>query len=183
MPFLGIDQSLRATGICLLSEQGDLIRLETLDPGVLRKEARLSFIKQRVSSLLSDNVQFAAFEAYAYDSVSQHFSLGEIGGVLKLLAYEHGIPFVTVAPIALKKFATGNVHASKDDMCSAAKRLGLTPADDNQADAFFLASIAQHLWLETKPKVRAQLEVLQHLKQPPKPKRQRRVRRMLKNAL
>lgn len=64
--------------------------------------------------------------------------LGEAAGVVKLRLFRMGVPFVLVAPKALKKFATGNGNASKDEMVAACKAAGGVPANDDEADAFWL---------------------------------------------
>lgn len=183
MPFLGVDQSLRAAGVCRLSDAGSVDELYTIDPGKRRGPARLAFIEASVQRSLSSNVQFVCFEGYSYDSVSRHFALGEVGGVLQLLAYKLDIPALAVAPASLKKFATGKSNASKEAMCRAAEKLGVDIGDDddNQADAFFLATIARYIGRGDQPNIRAQLEVLQQLRNPVR-KRVRRVRRLIKNA-
>ena len=177
MPFLGIDQSLQAAGLCLLNDKGFAMSLETVDTKGQRGAERLYTIRERVRSFLPGTA-CVAMEGYSYDSTSRHFDLGEVGGVIKLLLYEQVIPLVIVAPVALKKFATGNIRASKEDMCLAA-----CVHDDNQADAFFLATIARHMGQNTSPNVRAQLEVLQQLRHPVAATPKRRVRRLLKNAI
>jgi len=183
MAYLGIDQSLTGTGLCLLGEDGALMYSETVDPGKLRGAARLSFIKQRLQHVIeSTEAVKAAYEGYAYEGVGRVFQLGEIGGVVQLTLHEAGVPAVSVAPVALKKFATGSPKADKDEMLAAARRDGAEARDDNQADAFFLARIAFHLATEVQPRTRAQTEVLHALKNP-KVKTSRRVRKFVKHAL
>lgn len=182
MPFLGIDQSLRGTGLCLLSEAGEVLSLKTVRLGASRGAARLACIHAAVLAQLS-SVTFVAMEGYSYNSTSRHFDLGEVGGVLKLMLHEREIPFLSVAPCALKKYATGNSEASKEAMMEAAHKHGIDVHDDNQADAFFLADVARQFSLDLCPRNRCQLEVLHQLKSPPPPRRRRAVRRTLKNAL
>ena len=183
MAYLGIDQSLTATGLCLLNDGGYLLRLETVDPGKVRGAARLSLIKQRLLSFLSrEPVKGAAYEGYAYDAVGRVFQLGEVGGVVQLTLHEGGVPAVSVAPVALKKFATGSPKADKDVMIAAAKRAEIAAADDNQADAFFLARVAFLLGSGRPGGTRTQLEVLHAIKNP-KVKTTRRVRKLVKHAL
>ena len=61
---------------------------------------------------------------------------------VQAFAAEQGIELMTVHTSKLKKFATGNGRASKEDMIKAAKRLGWAPADDNEADAIMLLYFA-----------------------------------------
>jgi crossover junction endodeoxyribonuclease RuvC len=142
MVFLGIDQSLTGTGLCVLSDDGSMVATALVSTNDLRDGERLVFIKTAVAALLP-GVEFATLEGYSYDSVGRVFELGEIGGVIKVLLLEHRVPYVVVAPVLVKKFATGSAHANKDKMLEAAVRCGHDFGDnDDQADAFFLARIA-----------------------------------------
>jgi len=182
MVFLGIDQSLTGTGICVLSDEGKLVASATVTPDDLRDGTRLAFIKTAVASLLS-GVQFAALEGYSYNSVGHVFELGEIGGVLKVLLVEHDISYVVVPPVLVKKFATGSAYADKEKMLEAAVRCGHDFGDnDDQADAFFLARIAL-AYAKNTARHRCEMEVLHTLRNPPKAKAKRRVRRLIKNAI
>ena len=181
--YLGIDQSLNATGLCLVDDQGMVRESETVDPGKLRDVERLAFVKARVTSLLRRGAKFVAFEGYSYNSVGRVFELGEVGGVLRLVVFESGLKYVVLPPASLKKFATGNPEAEKEAMVDAAKEAGFNASDDNQADAFFLAQVARHYHLETSPRKREQLEVLHALRFPKLKKPARRIRRIIKNAI
>jgi Holliday junction resolvasome RuvABC endonuclease subunit len=182
--FLGVDQSLRGTGLCLLSAEGRVSHLSTVETGDLRGAERLAFIRARVDAVLGSGVLMVAMEGYAYHSVGAVFELGEIGGVLKLLAWDRGINPVVVPPASLKKYATGNSQADKAAMIAAARAAGVPVPDDgdDQADAFFLADVALHLHTKQPPRGRARMEVLRQLSHPPARGSRPRVRR-LKNAL
>lgn len=63
------------------------------------------------------------------------------GGLLATLtswAEHHGIPYSGVPVGSIKKHATGKGNAPKEAMIAAAVARGLTPADDNEADALAL---------------------------------------------
>lgn len=181
--YVGIDQSLNGTGLCLRDAAGVVHATQTIDPGKLRGVERLACVKTRVTSFLSSRVAFVAFEGYSYNSVGRVFELGEVGGVLRLVVHEYGLSFVVVPPASLKKFATGNASAEKEDMVEAAKAAGFVTTDDNQADAFFLSQIARCYHLELAPPNRAQLEVLHSLRSPKSKKPTRRIRRVVKNSI
>lgn len=184
MSYLGIDASLEGTGLCLLCEDGSVKDMRTVRPGGLRGMARLALIKAAACELLRpmNQVRGAAIEGYAFGAVNQAFSLGEIGGILRLLMHEHEVPYVDVPPISLKKFATGSTHADKDDMIAAAKALGAQPEDDNQADAYHLAWLARAMAL--RPRLtRVQLEVVHQLTSPTSKKARRRPRRLVSNPV
>lgn len=181
--FLGIDQSLNATGLCLVDADGRPTHGETVTPAPRKGAERLAYVKACAMRCLARGVKFVALEGYAYNSVGRVFELGEVGGVLRLLVFEHGLAYVIVAPASLKKFATGNPEAEKTEMVAAAVRVGFAAEDDNQADAFFLAQIARAHHLGLTPNVRAQLEVLHSLRNPKKKPAARRVRRTVRNAI
>lgn len=181
MSFLGIDQSLNATGVCRLGAGGSVVAIATVDPKGARDGDRLILVKRAVASMTAE-VQFAALEGYSYDSVGRVFELGEIGGVVKVLLHESGIEYVVVPPAQLKKFATGNSSASKEDMIAHARNQDCIVADDNQADAFFLARIA-HTYIRGGATRRCEMEVLHALRNPTPKKSRRRVRRLVKAAI
>jgi crossover junction endodeoxyribonuclease RuvC len=181
MSFLGIDQSLNATGICRVDESGAVVAMATVEPYGVKDGDRLLLIKRAVASVATE-IEFAALEGYSYDSVGRVFELGEIGGVIKVLLHESGIKYVVVPPVLLKKFATGKSSASKDDMMLACQSRGITYIDDNQADAFFLACIARAYTRDTA-RYRCELDVIHRLKNPIPKKSKRRVRRLVGGAI
>lgn len=186
MAFLGVDQSLNGTGLCVVDAAGCVLRIETIDVGLRRGAERLAFIEARTESLLDGKIQFVCVEGYSYNSTGTVFELGEVGGVLKLLFFKKGLAFTTVTPAALKKFAVGDHQASKEALIIAARSTeegGVDARDDNQADAYFLASVARMLHVNPpRDTPRHRLEVLHQLRNPER-KTVRRVRRLVKNAL
>jgi crossover junction endodeoxyribonuclease RuvC len=181
--FLGIDPSLTGTGICLIEDDGSVVALETIKTRDLRGAARLQYIRDRAKQIVSRAEVSAAVEAYAYGAVGRVFELGEVGGVLRLLLHDHGLPYLTVAPASLKLFATGRASAEKSDVIAAARSAGPSPADDNQADAFFLAQVARAAHLGTAGLPAHQVRMVQRLLNPPAKKSRRRARRVVKNAV
>ena len=77
-------------------------------------------------------------------SVNKHFfdmrKLSEFRGVLLCVCDEVNLPEPEfINPKGLKKFATGNGNAGKQEMMQAyTQRFNRTPVDDNEADAFWL---------------------------------------------
>lgn len=68
------------------------------------------------------------------------------GGLLATLtswAEHHGIPYSGVPVGSIKKHATGKGNANKDLMIAAAIARGLTPGDDNEADALALLHMVE----------------------------------------
>lgn len=178
MAFLGVDQSLQATGICVLSASCKVINLATIKPGKAKDGKRLFLIRQVIDTFLKD-ITFAALEGYSYASVGKVFELGEVGGVIKCLLTERDIPYISIPPTTLKKFATGTGSADKEKMLAGAKALGVHAANDNESDAFFLSRLARGYYLDASD-LRHELEVIQSLKSPKitKPKLARLLRKI-----
>lgn len=70
-------------------------------------------------------------------------ALGELGGVVRLALYDKDIPYVDVPPSTLKKVATGNGNASKEEVLAAAiRKLGYDSHHNDEADALWLRECA-----------------------------------------
>lgn len=75
-------------------------------------------------------------EGYAYGAKCSREALGELGGVLRLLAYERGWSIVVVPPSTLKAYVTGKGSAPKEQVIlHVYKRWGYSASDNNDADA------------------------------------------------
>lgn len=186
MTFVGVDQSLNATGICVISDEGVvqvLLTVEHKTGGAI--DAKLLSIRRAVISAIS-GARFAAMEGYSYDSVHRAFDLGEVAGTVKTALFEHSVSYVVVPPVTLKLFATGSTNAKKEDVIAAAKTSGVEPGDDNQADALFLARVARAITLGPDRK-RCEMEAIHSLRRQSSGKQNkrtpRRARRLVKNAL
>lgn len=179
MRFLGIDQSLTHTGVCLLDDDEVILLGTIIPPRALHGVKRLLHIEEEVRQLLVLGPALVAFEGYAYEKTMKAHDLGEIGGTLKLLVARANITFIEVAPAALKKFATGDSTATKEVMMREVPRA----KDDHQADAFHLAHVARLFAGCGSSTKRAQLEVLRTLREGKKKSKRRRVRKLIVGAL
>ena len=129
---LGLDLSLTATGYAYNDEVTGVIRSKA------RGMRRLAEIREAVLELAHE-ADVVVLEGYSYASANQAHQIGELGGVVRLALHDRRIPFVDVAPAALKKFATGKGNAPKDAMIAAAiRRFGFEGSDNNEADAWML---------------------------------------------
>ena len=102
-------------------------------------EARLTFIADEIKAILVEHQPIqAGVEAALYSEFVSGL-LGMVHGVCYLELARSGVPFETVAPTSLKKWATGSGAATKDDMVYAAQQGGYIGKSDDEADAFLLA--------------------------------------------
>lgn len=85
-------------------------------------------------------------KAIAYEEVRRHMGVDAAhiyGGIIAKIGEfgeEHRIPYRGIPVGTVKKHATGNGAASKEAMIAAARsRFGISPEDDNHADALMIA--------------------------------------------
>ncbi len=69
-------------------------------------------------------------------------SLWGIAGILEAAVTCANLPIVDVAVPTIKKFATGNGFAAKDDMIKAAQKFGYIGQNEHEADAVCLLNYA-----------------------------------------
>lgn len=165
--YLGIDQSLRSSGVAVLSGAQEVLFNGTVTPGKLTGVHRLACIRDAIRDVLASEpgICFAALEGYAYDvGAGRVFELGEVGGAMKLVLHDAGIPFVVVPPASLKQFVAGSGSATKEQMRQAVlKKWGLDIEQNDECDAYGLAQVARSVHLNTGS-TRAELEVLKKLR-------------------
>jgi len=164
--YLGIDQSLRSSGVVVVGASNDLIYRGTVTPGKLLGVTRLACIRDSLRDVLAaePDICYAAIEGYSIESVNRSFDLGELGGLVRLVLHDAGIPFVVVAPKSLKQFVSSDGSATKELMREAVlKKWGMDFEQDDECDAFGLAQLARSFHLNTGT-TRAELEVLKKLR-------------------
>ena len=87
-------------------------------------------------------------DAVLYEQVRSHAGVDAshaYGGWLAILTAwceHHGIPYQGVPVGTIKRHATGKGNADKAAVVEAVRRLGFSPADDNEADALALLNWA-----------------------------------------
>lgn len=165
---LAIDPSLNGTGLCFMTEFDKLTGKPVLTtqhvvpPKEIVGVERLAWLKGQFEWIL--NVTFAhcncpgwffdvrlvVLENYSYGSkAASAISLGEWGGILRLMLHELKIPVAFVPPSNLKQWLAGTGKANKETMISqATKRSGLDFTNSDEADAWALYAMAcQHYGL------------------------------------
>lgn len=105
---------------------------------------RVVRFKSKVKELVSmEGITIIAYERPAGMHKASIMVASEMVGVLKDLCIEMNINLACYSAQQIKKFATGKGNAGKPEMIEAAKKLGYSPADDNEADAIHLYHLAQ----------------------------------------
>ena len=163
---IGIDPSLCGTGVFILGK--DYTYGMKIMPKKLRGAARLVYIRDGLKEVIEQqSPTFGAIEGYSYGSRGRLFELGEVGGVIKTLLYDHEISILTVTPSQLKKYATGsgnlrNKELKKRVVVAVNKLMGLDlkEKDHDVADAAILSLIAKTFISNTHPTERSKAEVI-----------------------
>lgn len=133
---MGIDPSLTATGLALPDGSTRTIKYT---PRSLTGDIRLKLIYEEVlAEIKAHSVTHAIIEDLPAHAKSAGIT-GKAQGVVRLACLMAEVPYVTVVPSSVKKFATGKGTADKPDMrMELFKRTGIDQKDDNQVDAFWM---------------------------------------------
>jgi Holliday junction resolvasome RuvABC endonuclease subunit len=66
-----------------------------------------------------DAIQHITIEDYAMGAKGRVFHIGENAGAMKMRLYKNNLPYTTISPSEVKKFASGKGNANKDKMYEA----------------------------------------------------------------
>lgn len=138
IPVVGLDPSLRATGLAL--PDGELLTIKT--PACNTLDDRIERIRH-IFGQVGVRARIGALvviegPAFGMNNKATHELAGLWWSLVVRLA-EQGNQVAVMSPGQLKKFATGSGRASKPDMAVAMfERARIKAADDNQVDAFWL---------------------------------------------
>ena len=137
---LGLDISLTKTGAATASGT-----TYTIKGG--KGDERLNTLFREVSQLAHDH-HLAIIEDLPTHAMSAGLT-GQAQGVARLALWRARVPYVTVPPSVLKKWATGKGNAKKPEMIKAALEVAggvdpkvWTPTDD-EADAYLLRELGE----------------------------------------
>lgn len=137
MRVVGLDLSTRSCGIARTDG-----RLVTVKPRAGAKDParRLHEIASGVMAHVHPRTDVVWIEDYNPGGIQglTMAKLGEVGGVVKLRLFERGIRYELLNLQTLKAFGAGRGGASKDEMVEACRAAGGCPANDDEADAFWL---------------------------------------------
>ena len=141
MKLMGLDLSLTSTGMSM-NGVTSVIRSKA------RGAERLSEVTKSVlHECLENEIDCVVIEGYSFASRSgQAFSIGELGGCIRMTLFECNIPIVEIPPTCRAKFATGRGNASKGEVISAiSAKTGIIfsgASGNDECDAWVLEQMA-----------------------------------------
>lgn len=133
---VGVDLSLGSTGVAL---EDRTVAVHVAGRAALR----LIGIRERVMELCAA-ADIVVLEGFAFSRNGHgHDEIVGLGWIVRVALTEARIPWTSVAPTALKKYATGKGNTDKLQVIrSAERRTGMEFATSDEADAFWLRAMA-----------------------------------------
>lgn len=137
MKIVGIDYSLTSPAICytesltvdvneckffFLTDNKRIVSMNDRFEGTLHspwssnEQRYLNITNWALGVVSKFNPQRVFIEDYSYASTGRVFNIAENAGLLKHYLYLNQIPFTTVPPTVIKKFATGKGNSNKEAM-------------------------------------------------------------------
>lgn len=151
--YVGIDPSLRNTGITMLDEDANITATLCISSKLFGVD-RLKEIYDSVELFFSQNEvnssSILIMEGPSYNSISNSaHEIGELFGILQLYFVEKGLTYVCPTPLQLKKFFTGKARAEKSEMLDEAvnryPNAGITELSEHEVDALSAALYGKEL--------------------------------------
>lgn len=137
MKVVGLDLSITATGTCWTDQDGtaywELVKTRK------KGDYRLAEIRSRLLPIVS-GAKLVLVEGYLNKSMSAGIT-GMVHGAVRSLLLDQCVPYGTLPPSSLKKYATGSGGAGSDKRAmalAAYKRAEVEFTDDNTCDAWWL---------------------------------------------
>ena len=147
--YVGIDPSLVGTGVCLITPggQAELRTIRTSPHSHGNRFLRLDHIVREIMGIVGSFQAGICVESpfvnprMVSDATNDLIALGHL---IRRALFYGGVEWTDVAPSTLKKFVCGQGHAQKGQMMLRVyKNWGISPGNDNEADAAGLAKLAQ----------------------------------------
>ena len=148
---IGLDLSLTSSGVAIKPALADNRKEKVFAiPTTAKEHIRDRWKKIVVAIKREVRVGDSCFiEDYAYGMPSQRSNLttlAEVGGIIKFMLLNMGVPIFPVSPGTLKKWATGKGNAKKEDMKLAVyKKFDMEFETSDEADAFLLADFGSQV--------------------------------------
>lgn len=103
-----------------------------------RAAATLRWLLKRFKEMKAEGIEFDAvhYERPFARGQAATRSLWGVAGVLEAAAVVNGWATLDSTPVEIKKHATGNAKASKEDMIAAARKAGYRGTNEHEADAY-----------------------------------------------
>jgi Holliday junction resolvasome RuvABC endonuclease subunit len=141
MIVMGLDVSTVIGVAVVSSEEREILHTEELTAPRKTGLPRAADLVGGVVSLCSKwDPDFLVIEGYGFANSHTLATLVEVGTVVRYFMWQDGHQFLLVPPPSLKKFVTGDGHATKDRMMlSVFKNWGHEAKTNNTADAVGLA--------------------------------------------
>lgn len=139
MKIIAIDPSLTCTAIATWVDGDiDTLTIDSLASG----PARLADIRHGVDCIARD-ARLVLIEGYSFGSGQKAHQMGELGGTLRLWAWDRKIPQIDVAPSSRAKLAAGNGKAGKSQvLAECIRRLAYQGHSNDVADALWILQAA-----------------------------------------
>ena len=173
--YVGIDPSFTCTGVGAVNPtkishfyfRGPELRGKRTG-GIGRLTALQHELRMHLEYLVRNlgPIKHVCIEGPAYAATNRADDLGQLRGVYAVCAAEFCETITVVPPTALKKFATGSGAATKEKMVKAAAAICDEKLLHDEADALWLAVLANGLEDESLKLKRYQIEVIDGIRNP-----------------
>jgi len=146
--YVGIDQSLLDTGICIVDAYGSILETKSVKSDPKHTiEARINYILDEIDYVInqySQRKRIVYVEGLAFGARGQGMTnLAGLHHALRLMLLKDEIEYSVIAPTTVKKFVCGSGTAKKEMMMLRIyKRWGIEFDNNNIADAFGIAQYA-----------------------------------------
>ena len=161
MHSLGIDASVRSTGLTVIGPSGILVK--NIKPGRRKEGQRLKYIYTEFLEFMGTTTpDIIIMEGPSYFSTNKPFLLGEVYGLFKLQCeLLYSLKILTPSPKELKKYLCASGDATKTNMIQTAYTLGCPSKQEDICDSFAAALLGiDILNTSNSPGTRKALEVV-----------------------
>ena len=154
--FYGLDLSLSATGCAAVIDGKHELKTIKTKPDKFKNDLeRLIHIRTEIDSFIRERPRLVCIEDIflppKLSTSNSAIKLSMLGGIVRTMLYEKGIPFCLVTPLQLKKFILGKGAGEKSLILREVfRRWKVEAVDDNQADAVGLAHLARAVYAQHK---------------------------------